>query len=244
MKIKEILDKIQKIAPIELAMEWDNIGLIIGDENSIIQKALVCLDIDEISVGIAIKKKANLIISHHPPIFTPIKKINSPLLIQIIQNGINVICVHTNLDAALEGVNFVLAKNICLSNLRKIDDLNSIGLLGDIQKTEIRKFAKFVKKKLQAPFVKLYPKTEILQTVAVCGGNGAFLLDTLVDKADILISSDFKYHQIITSEISILDVGHFYSERPALEIFCDLLRSCKIEFVVSKTSKIENLEVI
>jgi len=113
-------------APPKIKMDYDNVGLLVGDQNQNVSRVLVCLDVTEAVVEEAISKKCELIVSHHPLIFQPIRRINPDdeqgrILYQLIRNNIALFTAHTNLDAALDGVSFVLANNLGLDNLRFLD---------------------------------------------------------------------------------------------------------------------------
>ena len=113
----DVAKYIEKIAPINLAMDWDNPGLILGDMGRKIKSVVVCLDVTKDVVDFAIQKGANLILSHHPFIFKGIKKIDTSetkgeLIEKIIKNNICVYSAHTNFDYAQNGLNNILAKKI------------------------------------------------------------------------------------------------------------------------------------
>ncbi|MBC8384274.1 MAG: Nif3-like dinuclear metal center hexameric protein [Candidatus Cloacimonetes bacterium] len=116
-KIKDIIDLLHKIANPGLAYDWDNVGFQLGDADQEVKKILLTLDVTENAIEKAIKEKANLIISHHPFIFRPIKNITNPLYLKLIKNDISVFCAHTNLDVVKKGVNFALAEKLGLQNL-------------------------------------------------------------------------------------------------------------------------------
>jgi dinuclear metal center YbgI/SA1388 family protein len=123
MKIKDIIQSIETLAPPALQESYDNAGLIIGDANCEFTKALICIDVTEKVIEEARKKDCNLIISHHPLIFGGISKItnNSYIgncIIKAIQNNIAVYAAHTNLDNVINGVNSILCKKLGLINCR------------------------------------------------------------------------------------------------------------------------------
>lgn len=120
MKIKELLEILNGIMPPNIAFDWDNVGLLIGDGEAEIAKVLLTLDVTPVAVEKAIKEKCNLILSHHPLIFGKINRINNPLFLKLIRSGIDVISMHTNLDSIPKGVNRVLAEKLGLQNLRFI----------------------------------------------------------------------------------------------------------------------------
>lgn len=121
MKIENIYNYLDSIAPFSTAFDWDNCGLLIGNIKDQFKKCLICLDVTPEIIDECIDKDCNLIISHHPifnPHFCQIKKISSEMLIyKLIKYDINVICLHTNLDMAKTGINYLLAKKLNLYNL-------------------------------------------------------------------------------------------------------------------------------
>lgn len=117
IKVKDIVNHLNKIADPGLAYDWDNVGFQLGDAEAEVKKILLTLDVTENAIKKAIKENIDLIISHHPFIFRPIKKITNPLYLKLIKNNISVFCAHTNLDVIKKGVNFALADKLGLKNL-------------------------------------------------------------------------------------------------------------------------------
>jgi len=120
IKVKDIVEHIHKIANPGLAYDWDNAGFQLGDAEAEVKKILLTLDVTENAIKKAIKENVDLIISHHPFIFRPIKNITNPLYLKLIKNNISVFCAHTNLDVVQKGVNFALAEKLGLKNLEFI----------------------------------------------------------------------------------------------------------------------------
>ncbi|MGD0711598.1 MAG: Nif3-like dinuclear metal center hexameric protein, partial [Bacteroidales bacterium] len=123
MKVKDIIDCIEKLAPSEFQESYDNSGLIIGDAESKVYKALICIDVTERVIEEAIKNKCNLIVSHHPLIFNRINKITNDSstgrsIIKAVQHNISVYAAHTNLDNVLGGINSIFCKKIGLINTK------------------------------------------------------------------------------------------------------------------------------
>lgn len=126
VKCRDIMNLVYKKAPAHLAMEFDNIGLQIGDENAEIKSVLVALDIDCSVIDEAVDSKCELIISHHPVIFSPLKSIKmsdfkGKIIHSIITKQINVFTAHTNLDIATSGINDYLAEKLDLDNIYILD---------------------------------------------------------------------------------------------------------------------------
>ena len=131
MKIKQITNYLEEFAPLLYQENYDNCGLIVGDENAKVKSVLVTLDCTEAVVDEAINAKCQLIIAHHPIIFTGLKKLTPSNYIQrtvikAIKNSIAIYAIHTNLDNAYNGVNFKIAEKIGLNNLKTIAPKQSV----------------------------------------------------------------------------------------------------------------------
>ena len=128
MKIKQLIQQLELLAPRSYQESYDNAGLIVGHVNREIKKALVCFDVTEAVLEEAKVQKADIIISHHPIIFKGLKKLNGNdyverIVIQAIKNDIALYAMHTNLDNVLAGTNSILADKLGLNNRRVIDPL-------------------------------------------------------------------------------------------------------------------------
>lgn len=131
-QVSHISNFIHQWAPPGIKMSYDNVGLLLGDPNAPVSKILVCLDVTEAVVDEAIETECELIVSHHPLIFQKISSINPTdeqgrIIYKMIQNNIALLTAHTNLDAALDGVSFVLANNLGLDNLQFLDKSYNIS---------------------------------------------------------------------------------------------------------------------
>ena len=126
MKVKDIAIVMNKIAPTRLAQDWDNVGLLVGDENKQVKNILLAIDVTQDVVAEAKKLKTDLIISYHPIIWDGLKKItptgSSAAVYELIRLGISVYSIHTSLDVISGGVNDGLADMIGLENPRPIGD--------------------------------------------------------------------------------------------------------------------------
>lgn len=131
MRCDRIIKIIEDWAPKPIAWDRDNVGLQIGSLQRQVKNVLLCLEVNQRVVSEAIKKKCNLIISHHPLLFHPIKKLDitsneqSRIIEQLIKNNITLYSAHTNLDFAKNGVSFQLAKKLKLSNQKFLHNLSS-----------------------------------------------------------------------------------------------------------------------
>lgn len=214
MKVLDILEFLEKLAPLELAEPWDNCGLLIGDKNSDVLKTLVALDVTEAVVCEAIKIGANLIISHHPVIFRGIKHIRDQKnIILAIKNDISIISMHTNLDKTF--VNDILAEKLELSNIQSLE----LGKIGTLKAPmHINDFIVYVKEKLNIDSISFANATDTVYKLAVIGGSGGSFLGKTQD-ADTFITGDISYHTFLDAVDmgkNIIDAGHFATENPAM----------------------------
>ena len=140
IKCREIILHLEKLAPPNLAESWDNVGLIVGNYEQDVRNILVTLDVTPQVVHEAINKKIDLIISHHPMIFKPLKKITEDdvvgnMVYRLIQNNISVYAIHTNMDIVKGGLNDILASLLQLEELEVLEEL---------KKTKMKKIVVFV----------------------------------------------------------------------------------------------------
>ncbi|MDR0829144.1 MAG: Nif3-like dinuclear metal center hexameric protein [Prevotellaceae bacterium] len=237
-KLKEITKILETFAPLGLQEDFDNSGLIFGDENAEIRGALLCIDITESVIDEAVSLGFNLIISHHPLIFSGLKKITGKTyiercLIKAIENKIAIYAAHTNFDSVSNGVSYRMAEKIGLKNLKilvpKDDFENSgLGVVGELGNALNEKV--FLQKIKQIFNVGAIKHSKFLEKniskVALCGGSGAeFINDAKRCGADIYITADVSYHRFFEAEnqLIIADIGHFESEQFTKEIFYEQL---------------------
>lgn len=110
MRIADLMERFEHIAPMGLALEWDNVGLLVGERDAIVNKVLVSLDFTPNTLSYAIETEADLILTHHPIWFKGIKRLNDPLILELVRHNIALVAYHTNLDTARYGVSHALAQ--------------------------------------------------------------------------------------------------------------------------------------
>lgn len=236
MILNTILEHLEQFAPPELAQDWDNVGLLIGEKSRKIKSVLISLDASENAVEYAKSKGHDLILTHHPLIFHPLKSITNPVILNMIESHISLISMHTNFDAAIGGVNHALAEELDLEVDRHLGDpeAKDIGLIC-ISKTPIKinDLAVFTKERLGSKYIKLWTAgldvNRQVSRIAICGGSGGSALPLAQEYADILITGDVSYHNFLDSKIPIIDAGHFYTEYPALKKLKDSLETFGIK---------------
>ncbi len=243
MIVKEVIDFLHTIAPSHYQEDYDNSGLLIGDDNATVTSVLISLDVTEAVLEEAIEKKSNLIISHHPIIFSGVKRIVNQNYVQriirkAIKNDLNLFAIHTNLDNVYHhGVNTSIAQKLGLHNIQilrpkmvdgKINPEIGAGIIAELpQSMEGRDFLSFLKENLNLSSIKYTNLLEKpIKKVAICGGSGRFLLqDAITHNADVFVSSDFKYHEFFDADnqIVIADIGHYESERHTIQLLHEIL---------------------
>ena len=230
MKVIDIYNYLNKIAPFETAMSFDNCGLLIGDSQKEVTNVIITLDITKKVVMEAKEKNANLIISHHPVIFNGVKSIEFDSVIALlIKHEINTIAVHTNLDIANLGVNYQLASHIGLKDIKLMEWENeciSVGTLKEeISETD---FAKNIKENLNCNGLRFTKLNQNIKKVAVaCGAGGEAVFKAKKLGANALVTGEIKHHEIIygiENNISIFDAGHYKSEDIVINPLIEMLK--------------------
>lgn len=248
MYIKEIISLIEDYAPLKLQASFDNSGLLCGNPERELTSILLCIDVTEEVIKEAIDKGHNLIISHHPLIFSGLKHITPATyvercVIDAIRHDITIYAAHTNMDVVSNGVSGRMADKLDLYHRQILQpegdpmDGNGFGIIGELQQpVESMAFLQQIKEIFRCDRLRYTtPHTPFMQRVAVCGGAGAsFFKQALAGQADIYISGDFKYHDFFLTEnrIMIADIGHYESEQFTKEIFYEILTKKISKFAV------------
>lgn len=242
MKVKDIVNAMDNWAKKELIDSWDNTGFQVGNIYDDVERVLISLDVNEEVLDIAVKDNYQLIVTHHPIIFKPLKAITNEdykesLIIKAIKNNINIYNAHSNLDLAEGGVNHVLADLFSLENhefLRfEVEDEGKTygyGRIGDISKIDTLDFLNNIKNILNIDKIKVYGNVQgKISRVALCGGSGSeFINDAKRLGADIFITGDIKYHDAeLATQLGLVlvDAGHYHTEKIILKEIKEYLES-------------------
>lgn len=241
-KVKDIARQIERLAPTELAESWDNVGLMVGDPEQAVKTVYICLDVTSENVRRASECGADMIISHHPLIFSPLKRIvesdvSGSIVTTLIREGISVYSAHTNLDNADGGMNDVLAEKLGLENVRRFTDeecenRDNIGRIGVLEApAELADFVSLVKSILGCRTIRSVGEpTDEVNTVAVCSGAGGDGIYTAYRAgADAYVTSDIRHHEAqlaVELGINLIDAGHFETENIICEFMSDYLMEC------------------
>lgn len=242
MTIRELYSKLTLLYPESLKAEWDNDGIMCCDDlDKEVNSVLIALDVTMQTVDYAVENKFDLIISHHPLVFSSQKTLTCESytqrkLIKLIKNGVSVFSFHTRLDAAEDGVNDILCSMLGFKNVQA-DPCDPVGRVAYLpEKTELSTFAKNIKSSLNSPFV-LYNGERAAEKVYVIGGDGKDLISRAISMgADTLLTGRASYNTIIDAKdmnLNIVEAGHFFTENPV----CKKIESDVLS--IHKTAKTE-----
>ena len=252
MKVKDIIAVIEEFAPLSIQEGWDNSGLCVGSPEDEVTSALFALDCTEQLVDEAVACGADMIITHHPLIFSGLKKISpedqvGAAVIKAIKNGIAIYAAHTNADKVIAGVSGAMAAKLGLTDVQILDedgDGTGLGVVGDLsQPLTADEAVALVKEKFGLKMLKASrPSDGLISRVAMCGGSGGSLIGAARRSgAQLYISGDISYHNFFTPEgFMIMDIGHYESEIEIVNILFSLIMKNFPTFAVRITQNINS----
>ena len=241
LQLAELCRFLESFAPPGLSEDWDNVGLLVGDAGKQLQRVMTCLTITPASCAEAVSKGADLIVSHHPLPFKPLRRLTTEstpgrLLLELIQAGIAVYSPHTAFDSAAEGINQQLAEGIALGEIQPLvlslsENAENLGS-GRRGRFAAPLALKEIAQRLKA-FLKVQglhavgPEDAAISTVALaCGSGGSFLEHAVEQGIDLLITGEASFHTCLEAEanrVTMLLAGHFASERFAVERLAEVI---------------------
>lgn len=213
---------INKFAPYDTAESWDCSGWIVDNGSNDIKRIMLCLTVTESVFEQAMKNNCDLILSHHPLFYVPIKF-----------KDINILCAHTNLDKAKGGTTDMLIQNLGLPQGNVVGDFLRVCE----HETTLHDFGKKLCELSENVRVVNNKQIDKLNKIAFCAGSGSDFLQEAQDAgADALVTGDLKFHTALESEIVIFDIGHFESEIPVLKVFENIIsENAEIYFAEEKS---------
>ena len=238
--VRDLVDYLREFAPTRLAEDWDNVGLLVGDATRPLHRVMTCLTVTPESVAEAVREQADLIVTHHPMPFRPLKRITTDdvpgrLLLEIIGNGISIYSPHTAFDSAARGINQRLAEGLELDEITPLDpfadDADGLGAgRWGRCRTPLRldQAARRVMKLLRADGLHCVgePDRRIERIAVACGAAGTFLASARRAGCELLVTGETNFHTCLEAEatgVCLLLPGHFASERFAVEQLADVL---------------------
>ena len=238
--VGDIAQVLEQLAPLALAEEWDNVGLLVGEATWPAERVMTCLTITADTVAEAIDGGANLIVSHHPLPFRPVKSITSEttvgrLLLKLIRHSIAVYSPHTAFDSASAGINQHLAIGLGLQEIKPLkpapvgDGEEGSGRYGSVGEPLTRlELAQRTKEFLNLDSVRVvgHDDRAVTRVGIACGSGGSFLEMAIMAGCDVLVTGETTFHTCLEAEargVCLILAGHFASERFALLSLADYL---------------------
>jgi dinuclear metal center YbgI/SA1388 family protein len=267
--VADIIEYMGIIAPTRLAEAWDNVGLQVGQTDWPVKKIWIALDPSPEVVSAACQKDIDLLITHHPLIFDPLRSVDfgsapGKSIQMAACKQLAIFAAHTNFDSAAGGLNDALARKIGLTHLNILDktgnsdDINpmqpsgenwGLGRIGDLAESQdLRSFALDIKKKLGLTSVKVTGDFSLnIDRAAVCTGSGSSLMKAfLAADAQAFISGDLRYHDAKDAQTAgkgLIDIGHFASEHLIVDVLTQKLTKLLKDKDVDVTVKACRLEM-
>ena len=251
-KVKDVMAVIEEFAPLALQEKWDNSGLCIGSPEDKVSSVLLGLDCTPELVDEAIACGADMIVTHHPLIFSGLKKISAEDLVgeavvKAIRAGISVYAAHTSADKVIAGVSGAMAARLGLKDVRILDEDGEgtgLGVVGNLPEPMTAQDAlELVKERFALKVVKSSkPVGCKIERVAMCGGSGGSLIGAArAAGAQLYISGDISHHNFFTPEgFMIMDIGHYESEIEIVDILFSLIKKNFPTFAVRITQNLNS----
>ncbi len=250
MLIRDVLDYLRGFAPLELAEDWDNVGLLIGSQAQPVENVLTCLTLTPNVAAEAIAQRAQLIVTHHPVLFRAVQRLTDQtsegrMLLDLIRAGVAVYSPHTGYDSAHHGINRQLAQSLGLRSvqpLRLKPQVNSsddappaavvgAGRFGDLSRaTSLGEFVELVKGVLGVTATHYVGDLdgEVCRVGVACGAAAEFMRDAVREGCDVLLTGEARFHACLEAQslgIALVVPGHYATERPAMVRLAALLKT-------------------
>lgn len=249
--VSDVLNFLWEVAPGELAESWDNVGHLVGRRGAAVTKILVTLDITMDVIREAAEMGAELIVAHHPVIWDTYRHVNDSVyqqekVLTMIENGIGAICMHTNLDEAVDGVDDTLAETLGLvpeGHLAE-DKVGHVCVLPE--EVPLTEFLTTVKTRLGANGLRYCDGGKPVKRIATgCGSCGDYLADAVAAGCDTFITGDVKHNLWIDAKgqhINLIDAGHYSTEYPIVDKLTEKLSRAFPDLFVVKTTRMPQPE--
>lgn len=251
----KIIETIENIFPKENAEDWDNSGLILDSEKTDINR--VYLSVDLLYDDIDKLDGVDMLITHHPLIFSGIKQIgndkSSKLIKYLIKKDIVYYCAHTSFDIKKEGFYTFYKDKLDLKNCDfaiKHTDTLGFGIKGNLRDTSLVELASIIKNINKAKYIEVYKNNDKNDKIMILNGSGKdFLNEIIKENPDTLISSDFFYHDmqaLRNANINFIKQDHNDSEKAFVNIMEKILKDNNVEAEIVKnyTSFTDNIEIL
>jgi len=240
--IAEVRDFLERFAPARLAEDWDNVGLLVGDPKAGADRVMTCLTVTPETVEEAIAEKADLIVSHHPSPFRPLKRIttdsvSSKMIWDLIRAGVSIYSPHTGFDSAICGINQLLGERLGVVEMKPIkpivndpEDLGA-GRIGKLQAAkELNDFVSQIKQDFDLTNVQFVgqPDQKVSRIAVACGSGGSFLSAAIARGCDTFVTGETTFHTALEAKangVALVLLGHYASERFAVENLAKVIQN-------------------
>ena len=252
MKVKDITSLIESFAPLSVQEGWDNSGLCVGSPEDEVTSILLALDCTPELVDEAVACGADMIITHHPLIFSGLKKISpddfvGSAVMKAIKAGISIYAAHTSADKVLQGVSGAMAERLGLTDVEILDEDGEgtgLGVVGNLpQALTADEAVRLVKERFNLKAMRTSRPVEgKIERVAMCGGSGGSLISKARKSgARLYISGDISYHNFFAGDdFMIMDIGHYESEIGIVDILFSLIKKNFPTFAVRITQNLNS----
>lgn len=249
-KVKDILNYINDLYPLVNSQSFDygKVGLQFGNPEESVKKIILCLDTTEEVINKAIENDTNLIISHHPFMFSPLLNLDyrtnfGRKLQKVMKHDLNIMAFHTNFDVGNDGMNDVLAKKLELSNIHYLTEeicQDSLIRIGSVKPMKLLEFCKHVKEKFEIDSLRVAGDlNKIIETVAIVGGSGSSEFNAALKVADVFVTGQIPHHlgiEAIENDFGLIEVSHAIEFFGLEMIKTKLEEKFDIEIVISKNN--------
>lgn len=254
MLCKEVMDILEENYPADYALDWDNVGLLVGRDDKEVRRIYVALDADDETIEAAVRWKADMLVTHHPMIFSGLKRINNldfigARILKLVQNDISYYAMHTNYDvlgmAELSGRKMSLEDPEVLEVTRGGEQPEGIGRVADLASpAPLREICWSVKDRFHLGAVKVFgDMDQPVSRIAISPGSGKSMIKAALDKkADVLITGDIDHHtgiDAVAQGLAVIDAGHYGIEHIFIEDVKEYLKE-KLEGVEVKAAPVRH----
>ncbi len=254
MLCKEVMDILEENYPADYALDWDNVGLLVGRDDKEVRRIYVALDADDETIEAAVRWKADMLVTHHPMIFSGLKRINNldfigARILKLVQNDISYYAMHTNYDvlgmAELSGRKMSLEDPEVLEVTRDGEQPEGIGRVADLASpAPLREICWSVKERFHLGAVKVFgDMDQPVSRIAISPGSGKSMIKAALDKkADVLITGDIDHHtgiDAVAQGLAVIDAGHYGIEHIFIEDVKEYLKE-KLEGVEVKAAPVRH----
>ena len=251
MLCRDIMKVIEATYPKHAALEWDNVGLLVGRTEKDVKKIYVALDATDEVIELAVAADADMLITHHPLLFSPLKKITDEhfigsRVVKLLQHDISYYAMHTNYDVC--GMADISAAILGLDGAETLEvtdeeSQEGIGRVGELTcPMSLQSCGEFIKEKFQLDSVKVFGDlSSTVQRIAICPGSGKGMTELALEKnADVLVTGDIGHHEgidAVAQGLAIIDAGHYGLEHIFIEDMANYLKK-NVEGIVVETHEI------